>query len=59
MSDFLICFCGTILFLLLLWLIPYLIRHGWRKARNDTVKVCDICWRDIERVHKSKTQRGK
>lgn len=35
--------------------IPYLVAlgasYGWHAARNKSVKVCDVCWRDIQKVN--------
>lgn len=35
-----------------LYYVPFLIRLGWGKAENRTKKVCDICWKDINKVSK-------
>jgi hypothetical protein len=34
-----------------LYYVPYLIRRGWGAAQNKTRKVCDICFRDINKVN--------
>lgn len=37
------------------YLIPYLIRRGWVEgdsAATKTKKVCDICFRDVEKLRK-------
>lgn len=38
-----------------LYYVPYLIKRGWESGGNDVnpkkKKVCDICFKDIKRVH--------
>ena len=34
----------------------YAVKHAWENAKNAVVskhKVCDVCWRDINKVNKA------
>jgi hypothetical protein len=39
----------------LLYYVPYLIKRGWDSGENDVnpkkKKVCDVCFREIKKVH--------
>jgi len=37
---------------LAIYSIPYLIRKGWNDA-GKSVKVCDVCWREVKKVNKA------
>lgn len=38
----------------ILYYVPFLIRRGWDNGENNVKhkKVCDMCWRDIDKVNK-------
>jgi len=37
----------------ILYYIPYLVRKGWGDAENRTKKVCDVCFRDIDKFNEA------
>lgn len=38
------------------YILVYAVKHAWENAKNAVVskhKVCDVCWRDINKVNEA------
>lgn len=66
MDSLLNALAGVVVVLAIAWVcyaIPYFIHKGWNDAGNKTKKVCDVCFRDINKwnefVKKNGDEYGK
>jgi hypothetical protein len=51
MKDILTAFALGMVFWLNVWMLVYVARHAWGAAENRTKKVCDVCFRDIDKYN--------